>query len=77
MIVGCTKLYSHREETDTSFQIANETFQLFLGNKLPNRKMYWKGPPDTFVSMSYSMTGDICERILQNLYLCRNEQLDK
>ena len=77
MIVGCTKLYSHREETDTSFQIVNETFHLFIGKKLPNRKINWKGPPNKFVSMSYSMTGDICERILQNLHLYRNEQLDK
>ena len=77
MIVGCTKLYSHREETDTSFQIVNETFHLFTGKKLPNRKINWKGPPNKFVSMAYSMTGDICERILQNLHLYRNEQLDK
>ena len=56
MIVGYTKLYSHREKTDISFEIANEKICLFLSmllisgcHKLLDRKMYWKMTldPDT------------------------------
>ena len=46
MNVGYTKLYGHREKVDTSFEITNEIFRLFLGmlmlsgcHKLPERKM--------------------------------------
>ena len=46
MTVGYTKLYGHREKVDTSFEITNEIFRLFLGmltlngcHKLPDRKM--------------------------------------
>ena len=49
MIIGCTKLYSHREKADTSFEITDEIFCLFLemlllkgGHKLPNHEMYWE-----------------------------------
>ena len=85
MTVVYTKLHSHREKADTSFEINNETFCLFLGMlllcgcyKLSDRKMYWESPPDTFVqAKSDSMPCDPFERILPNLHLCENEQLDK
>ena len=51
-VVDCTKLYGHREKADTSFEITDETFRLFLGmlllngcQKLPDQKMYWVTPP--------------------------------
>ena len=83
MIVGYNSLYSHREKADTSFEITNETFRLFLGmlmlsrcDKLPNRKMYWETPPDTFVQAMFdSMLRDTLERILRNLHLFENKQL--
>ena len=84
MIVGYAKLYSHREKADTSFEITNETFRLFLGmlmlsrcDKLPDRKMYCDTLPDFFVqAMSDSMLcGDTFERTLRNLHLCENEIL--
>ena len=47
MIVGHPKLYGHWEKVDTSFEITNETFRLYLGVQLfsechtvPDRKMY-------------------------------------
>ena len=49
MIVGYTKLYSHREKTNISFEITNEKICLFLSvlllsgcHKLLVRKMYWE-----------------------------------
>ena len=52
MVVGYTKLFGHTEKADTSFEITNETFCLFLGmlllsgcHKPPDRKMYWETPP--------------------------------
>ena len=56
MIVGYTKLYSHREKADISFEITNEKIYLFLsmvllrrGHKLPDREMYWETTSNTFV----------------------------
>ena len=56
MIFGYTKLYSHREKADISFEITNEKIHLFSSilllsgcYKLPDRKMYWEATPDTFV----------------------------
>ena len=47
MIVGYSKLHSHREKADISFEITNEKIRLFLSmlllsgcHKLPDRKMY-------------------------------------
>ena len=47
LIAGYTKLCSHKEKADTTFEITNKTFGLLLGivllsgcNKLPDRKMY-------------------------------------
>ena len=46
MIVGYTKLYSHREKADISFEITNEKIRLFLSmllfsecHELPDRKI--------------------------------------
>ena len=56
MIVGYTKLYSHREKKDISFGITNEKIRLFLNmlllsrcHKLLECKIYWETIPDTFV----------------------------
>ena len=56
MIVGYTKLYSHREKAGTSFEITNEKIRLFLSvlllsgcHNLPDRKIYWETTPDTFL----------------------------
>ena len=56
MIFGYTKLYSHREKADISFEITDEKIRSFLSmlllsacHKLPDRKMYWKVIPDTLV----------------------------
>ena len=46
-------------------------------HKLPGNKMYWEATPDTFVKARYPMPRNTFERILQNLHLCENEQLDK
>ena len=55
MIVGYTKLYSHREKADTSFEITNEKIRLFLSMLLltrchnhPDRKMHWEMTPIIF-----------------------------
>ena len=47
MIVGYTKLYSHREKVDISFEITNEKLRLFLNmlllrgcHKLLDREVY-------------------------------------
>ena len=81
MIVGHIQLYSHRDKEDTSFEITNEIFRLFLAmlmlkrcHKLPECKMYWETTPDTFVqAMPDAIPRDIFERILRNLHLCENE----
>ena len=56
MIFGYTKLYSHREKAEISFEITNEKICLFLSmlllsgyHKLPGRKMYCVTTPDIFV----------------------------
>ena len=55
MIFGHTKLHSHREKVNISFEITNEKIRLFLSmlllsgcHKVPDQKMYWEAP-DTFV----------------------------
>ena len=81
MIVGHIQLYSHRDKEDTSFEITNEIFRLFLAilmlkrcHKLPECKMYLERTPDTFVqAMPDAIPRDIFERILRNLHLCENE----
>ena len=85
MIFGYTKLCSHKEKADISFEITNEKIRLFSTMlllsgcfKLPDRKMYWEETPDTFASArSDSVIRNTFERILQNLYFCEKEQLDK
>ena len=57
MIVGYTKLFSHRQKADiSSFEITNEKIRLFLSilllsgcHKLSHRKMYSETIPSTFV----------------------------
>ena len=56
IIFGYTKLYSHRQKADISFEIANEKSHLFLSmlllrgcHKLPDPKMYWEANPDNSV----------------------------
>ena len=78
MIVGYTKLYSYREKADTSFETTNESFHLFLCMlllcgclNLPDRKIYWDTPPDTFVQATSDSTfSDTLGCILRNLHLC-------
>ena len=85
MIFGYTKLCSHRQKADISFEITNEKNRLFSSMlllsgcfKTPDRKMYWETTPNTFVlARSNSMFRNTFERILWNLHLCDNEQLDK
>ena len=85
MIFGYTKLCSHKEKADISFQITNEKIRLFSTMlllsgcfKLPDRKMYSEATPDTFVSArSDSVIRNTFKRILRNLYFCEKEQLDK
>ena len=55
MIVGYSKLYSHRERADISFEITNEKIRLFLSmllvsgcHKLPDCKKFWKTTPRYF-----------------------------
>ena len=83
MIVGYTKLHSHREKTDISFKITNGKICLFLSilllsgcHKLLDRKIYWEmtTDPDTRCD---SMPRNTFERILRTLHLCDNEKLDK
>ena len=56
MIVGYTKLYSHREKVNISFDITNKKIRLFLRmllfsgyHKLPDCKMHWETTPYIFV----------------------------
>ena len=56
MIVGYTKLYSHRQKADISFEITNEKIHLLLSmlllrgcHKLLNCEMYWETTPEFFV----------------------------
>ena len=72
------------EKADTDFGITNEKIGLFLSvllltgyHKLPGHKTYWEVTSDTFVKAKYSMSRNTFERILQNLRLCDNKQLDK
>ena len=47
-------------------------------HKLADHKMYWEAIPETFVYVrSDAMLRNAFERILQNLHLCDNEQIDK
>ena len=74
MIVGHTKLYSHRDKADISFEITNEKSRLFLSmlllrvcHKLPDHKMYWETTPDTSVqTKSNSMSRNTFVPILQS-----------
>ena len=85
MIVGYTKLYSYRENAEISFEITNEKIRLFLNmlllsgyHKLPDCIICWETIPATFVlARSDSMSRNTSERILWNLHLCDNEELDK
>ena len=52
MIVGYSKLYSHREKAEICFEITNEKISLFLNmlllrgcHKLSDCKMYWQATP--------------------------------
>ena len=72
------------EKAGTDFEITNEKISLFLSvllftgyHKLPGHKTHWEATPDTFVKAKYSMPHNTFERILQNLHLCDNRQLDK
>ena len=56
MIVGYTKLYSHREKADISFKITDEKIRSFLNmpllsgcHKVLDRKMCWETTSNTFV----------------------------
>ena len=85
MTVSYTKLYSHREKVDVSFEITSKKIRLFLNmlllrgsQKLPEREIYWETTPDTFVqARSDSLPRNTFERILRSLHLCDNKQLDK
>ena len=51
-IVGYTKLYSHIEKVDISFEITNLYLSMLLFsryNKLPEHQMYWETIPYPFV----------------------------
>ena len=72
------------EKAGIYFEITNEKNRLFLSvlllagyHTLPEHKMYWEAIPNTFGKARYSMPRNTFERILQNLCLCNNEQLDK
>ena len=85
MIVGYTKLYSHRKKSDISCETTNEKIRLFLRmllfswcHKLPDRTIYWETTPDTFVQAKPdSMCHYTFKCIFRNLHLCDNKQLDK
>ena len=56
MIVGYTKLYSHKKKRDISFEYTNEKICLFLVMlplsryyKLPDHTLYYETNPDTFI----------------------------
>ena len=75
-VIACyTKLYSHREKGDISFEITNEKICLFLSmllfsgcHKLPDRKMFWVTISDNFVlARSDSIPRNTFGRILWNL----------
>ena len=81
LIVGYTKLYSHREKAEISFEIINKKICLFLlsmllligCHKLPNRKMYWETTSNTFVqvrsdSMPHNMFSAKSRAILKPVY---------
>ena len=64
MIFGYTKMQAIERKQTLVFKISNETFCLFLGvsllsgcQKLPDCKINWETPPDTFLkAMSDSMS---------------------
>ena len=84
IIFGNTKLNSHKEKAGISLEITNKKICLFLSmpllsrwHGLTDRKMYWETSLDTFVlAKSDSVPCNRFERILRDLYLCDNEQLD-
>ena len=60
MIVGYTKLYSHREKADISYGNTNEKIHLLLSmlllsgcHKLLDCKMYWETILDTFMQAKF------------------------
>ena len=60
MIVGYTKLYSHREKADISYENTNENIHLLLSmlllsgcHKLLDCKMYWETILDTFMQAKF------------------------
>ena len=85
MMVGYTKLYSHREKVDIGFGITNEKIRSFLNvillkwcHKLPDDEMYWETTPDTFVqARSDSLPRNTFERILRSLFLRDNKDTEK
>ena len=73
------------EKAGINFEITNEKNRLFLSmpvltgyHKLPDRKMYWEATTDNFMkARSGSVPRNTSERILQNVHLCDDKQLDK
>ena len=83
MFVGHTKLYNHREKADISFEITNGKICLFLSilllswcHKILDRKRYWEMTTDLDTRCD-SVPRNMFQRILRNLHLYDNEQLDK
>ena len=83
MIVGYTKLYSHRENADISFETTNQKIWLFLNllllsgfHRFETVKICWETNPNPD-TRSDSLPRNTFEHIFWNLHLCENEQLDK
>ena len=84
MIVVCTKLYSHREKADISFEIANEKFYLkqcyYLVGVISFQTVKRIGRRPPILPFKESLIQCLVIRLnvfLWNLHLCDNEQLDK
>ena len=76
MTVGYTKLYSHREKADISFETTNKKLWLFLTMLVLSGYHRFQATPDPD-TRSDSMHRNTSEHILRNLYHCDNEELDK
>ena len=84
MVVGYTKLHSHREKADISFKTADEKIWLFFSMLLLSGCHCFK--TIKFIGRRYeiyldtrsdSVPRNTFEHIFRNLHLCDNEQLDK
>ena len=84
MIVGYTKVYSHREKADISFEITNEDVNLFQSmlllsgcQKLPDYKIYGRLPPTLLCKQGMIQCLIICSSVFFEISIFVNNLIHK